>query len=103
VLTVLNHPEGTTFSSRERRHLAEAEQSSSISVNHGSNEETTSGAGAAALAHSDPALQAVGTTGLKEGSGLLFKLPPLTAIAGVLIRDWAEGRVGEVAHKQMKL
>jgi NAD+ diphosphatase len=23
-----------------------------------------------------------------------FKLPPVTAIAGVLIRDWAEGRIG---------
>lgn len=24
----------------------------------------------------------------------LFELPPKTAIAGVLIRDWAEGRIG---------
>jgi NAD+ diphosphatase len=75
VLAVLNHPEGTTFSARERRHLAVAEQSSSISVGHSSNnEEITSG------------------TAGDKGGGLLFKLPPLTAIAGVLIRDWAEGR-----------
>jgi hypothetical protein len=66
-----------------------------MSLGHVSDiEETTLRAGAAAVAHSDPSLQAVngrGTTGLKGGGGPLFKLPPLTALAGVLIRGWSEG------------
>jgi NAD+ diphosphatase len=26
-----------------------------------------------------------------------FRVPPLTAIAGVLIRDWAEGKIGNAS------
>ena len=29
-----------------------------------------------------------------EGGGPPFRLPPLSAIAGVLIRDWVDGRIG---------
>jgi NAD+ diphosphatase len=32
-----------------------------------------------------------------EGDDPPFRVPPLTAVAGVLIKDWAEGRIGNAS------
>ena len=54
--------------------------------------------GAAALAHSDPSITAKeGAAGAKvlvnEPGAPSFRVPPVTAIAGVLIKQWAEGTI----------
>ena len=59
--------------------------------------------GAVALAHSDPSVNAKETSGEGEVDTPVnvvnhdgeppFRIPPLTAIAGVLIRHWAEGKI----------
>jgi hypothetical protein len=68
VQAVLKHSIGTTFGSEEYTKMAEHTE--------GRNNQ-------------DP----TATQDLKI-EGPPFKLPPVTAIAGVLIRDWAEGNIG---------
>lgn len=41
-----------------------------------------------------PAESTTTPTQLSDGGELLFRLPPVTAIAGVLIRDWVDGKIG---------
>jgi NAD+ diphosphatase len=79
VIAVLEHREGTNFS----RILGPP------------------GGGAGALAHSDPSLKeadpkAAAAKAAAEGADddePPFRIPPITAIAGVLIQEWAYGRV----------
>ena len=55
--------------------------------------------GAAALAHSDPSITSKEGTMKTRGTPVEgpndppFRVPPMTAIAGVLIRQWAEGTI----------
>ena len=87
MVTVLRHPQGTNFIGRDHKILEAHEQRLDK---------------ASALAHSDPNLQqdddvreaSPGTikTG-QDASDPPFRVPPLTAVAGVLIRDWVEGRI----------
>jgi NAD+ diphosphatase len=69
------------------------------------------GGGAGALAHSDPSAQSnegkeenrqTHVTAQKGDEQDLppFLVPPLTAIAGVLIDEWAHGRIGPRAGKR---
>ena len=97
LLAVLGHPQGTKFSARDRKQLASQDQRA-----NSSNVDTQQGA--AALAHSDPAAQArevenniargpLAPATSAHDQDPPFRLPPLTAIAGVLIRDWAEDKI----------
>lgn len=82
IIKVLEHPDGTTLTRGPR---------------------APASSGSGALAHSDPAQERARDTGRPEvkaeGDELTFRLPPLTAIAGVLIADWAYGRIGGVGKK----
>ncbi len=76
VLGVLNHPEGTTFSGREHKIM----------------NDTVDGTNTAE------------GTEVQKPDVPAFRVPPVTAIAGVLIRDWAEGKIGfEPKQNNLKL
>lgn len=72
VLHVLNHPEGTRFIRTDVKKMAE--------ITEGRQDDSQP---------SPPASEAT----RREGDPP-FRLPPTTAIAGVLIRDWADGKIG---------
>ncbi|KAH9929564.1 NUDIX hydrolase domain-like protein [Epithele typhae] len=75
VLAVLAHAEGTRLSRADQKELAAAAEKTNPNVNE------VPSAYAAAQAPTHPA-------------GPRFKLPPLTAIGGVIIREWAHGCAG---------
>jgi len=99
VLAVLAHPQGTNISGRDHKQIGSL-------IDNRINNQSTPGSGGTALAHSDPnvkdnegtseAMQAEKQPVHKELDAPMFRVPPLTAIAGVLIRDWAEGRISNV-------
>lgn len=66
---MLDHSSGTRFSSAEYKKMSDSTEGSNNQQNTTIMEE---------IKNDDPP----------------FKLPPITAIAGVLIRDWAEGKIG---------
>ncbi|EGO00387.1 hypothetical protein SERLA73DRAFT_180970 [Serpula lacrymans var. lacrymans S7.3] len=95
VLAVLAHPTGTNFTRRDYKQIAE--------IQEGSNNSSDTQQGAAALAHSDPTIKAKEeASAMAKQQGVAvhkdeeppFRMPPITAIAGVLIRHWAEGKAG---------
>jgi NAD+ diphosphatase len=70
VLAVLAHRDGTNLSKRHP------------------------GGGSGAFAHSDPSIKhRINESGQQEEDSPPFVVPPKTAIAGVLISEWAHGRV----------
>ena len=71
---MLNHPEGTRFTRTDVKKMAE--------ITEGKQDDSQPSA-----ASSPP--EAARTEGDPP-----FRLPPTTAIAGVLIRDWADGKIG---------
>ncbi|KAJ7582815.1 NUDIX hydrolase domain-like protein [Mycena floridula] len=75
VLEVLNHPDGTNISGRELKKLGDLEGTKGVNVD------------AITKNKNEPA----------------FRVPPTTAIAGVLIRDWAEGRINFTTPVQSNL
>jgi hypothetical protein len=86
VREVLRHPRGTVFSVRDSKKSKEHEQRTSS-------------------AHSDPSPQQVpreeDNTHHRSNDPTdepPFSVPSLVSIAGVLIRDWAEGRIPKGAH-----
>ncbi|KAI0368308.1 hypothetical protein BV20DRAFT_969354 [Pilatotrama ljubarskyi] len=89
ILAVLNHRDGTTLTRRDHRQLAATAEKSNPNQ-----QPNSSGANALAgdavkegeKADIDAAQEPVDTPP--------FKVPPLTAIAGVLINEWAHGRAG---------
>ncbi|KAF9557190.1 NAD+ diphosphatase [Agrocybe pediades] len=94
VLAVLNHGRGTHFRKSDWKKVEE------ITEGRVNVPGTDDKAGARALA---PAGQAVvpekkdnleDSEQVKEADEPPFRLPPVTAIAGVLIRDWAERKIG---------
>lgn len=72
VLHVLNHPEGTRFTRTDVKKMAE------ITEGRQDDSQPSPAASEATRREGDPP----------------FRLPPTTAIAGVLIRDWADGKIG---------
>lgn len=71
----MRHPTGTNFSRRDYKKMAEIQDGSDANKAQ---------AGTATLAHSDPSIAADEPP---------FRMPPLTAIAGVLIQHWAERKI----------
>ncbi|KAH9892734.1 NUDIX hydrolase domain-like protein [Cubamyces lactineus] len=94
ILQVLAHRDGTTLTRRDQRELAAAAEKSN--PNQQQQQQPTPSSTANALA--GDAVKA----GEKEAANAVqeppsappFKMPPLTAIAGVLIAEWAHGRAG---------
>lgn len=89
VLTVLNHKTGTKFAGRDYKKLSEI-------VDGPSTQPPAGDIAARALAPPDPRTinevpKPVETASQDEPP---FRVPPTSAIAGVLIRDWAERRIG---------
>jgi NAD+ diphosphatase len=94
ILAVLRHPTGATLTRRDNQELAKIEAGADKAAGSG-------GDGAGALAHSDPSIRAQ-QTGRPDPAQAPsasageppFRVPPLTAIAGVLISEWAHERIG---------
>jgi len=97
ILAILSHPTGTTFSRRDYKVLNDGQDGTDKDTDQPQQ-------GVSALAHSDLSITP------KEGLGTKvilaesqpkpsneeeppFRVPPMTAIAGVLIRHWAEGKM----------
>lgn len=89
VLSVLNHADGSNISRREYKRI----------------EETINGQSNVASKDGPPPTDAAQAAKVQEASAAsagpdpvktdepLFRVPPLTTIAGVLISDWAHGRL----------
>lgn len=83
LLAVLTHNEGTKLSRADQKELAASAENSNP------NEEAPDKArNAAAAASAAPP---------PVSDGPLFKVPPLTAIGGVILNEWAHGRAGRQA------
>lgn len=82
LLAVLNHNEGTKLTRADQKELAAAAENSNP------HNEAPDKAGAAAKAAS-----ATAAAPPPDGSPQ-FKVPPLTAIGGVILNEWAHGRAG---------
>lgn len=76
ILDVLSHAEGTTLTARDHRQIEAAQQLLSQDK--------------PAAAQNDEEVAKLVSSGPK------FRVPPLTAIAGILISEWAHGRAGPV-------
>ncbi|CDO69171.1 hypothetical protein BN946_scf185042.g73 [Trametes cinnabarina] len=87
ILQVLNNKEGTTLTRRDHRELSAATEK----IN--SNQEPTSSSTANPLA-GDAVKEGENAAAPEPPSAPPFKMPPRTAIAGVLIAEWAYGRAG---------
>jgi NAD+ diphosphatase len=85
VLAVLEHKDGTSFTSRDYKQLASIDERANVKVSGGD------------PLGKDAAVQdRVRNTATLVADGNdepAFRVPPRTAIAGVLISDWAFGRV----------
>jgi len=97
VLAILKHPSGTTLSRQVYRAINDREDGSDKGENQSQRD-------VAALAHpdssitADEALTAAVNTmkvqiKISNDEEPPFRVPPMTAIAGVLIRHWAEGKM----------
>jgi len=97
ILAVLRHPSGTNFGRRDYKVMNDIQ-------NGPSQDKDKSQQDAAALAHSDPSITAKEGLSAKVNTAETpmetnnedeppFRVPPMTAIAGALIRHWAEGKV----------
>lgn len=88
---MLNHKTGTRFAGRDYKKLSEIVDGPSTEQ-----KPPASDSAAHALAPPDPRTvnevsKPVGTVSQDEPP---FRVPPTSAIAGVLIRDWAERKIG---------
>ena len=81
VLAVLNHTEGTNLSRQDHKELAAAAEGSNP---HAKPDEV----------NAQPKVAARTTPGPTGRAGPLFKIPPRTAIGGVILCEWAYGRAG---------
>ena len=80
---MLNHAEGTTITRNDHRKLAAAQEEKGPATST-----ANPLAGDAVTEEEKKAKAAEGPSELK------FRVPPVTAIAGVLISEWAYGRAG---------
>lgn len=91
VLSVLAHPDGSNLSRREYKRIEN-------SINGQSNvakkdaPSPAEGAGPQAAKVQEATAASSGPDPEKSADEPLFRVPPLTTIAGVLISDWAHGR-----------
>ncbi|EPT04695.1 hypothetical protein FOMPIDRAFT_1045958 [Fomitopsis schrenkii] len=89
VLAVLNHAEGTNITRNDHRKLAAAQEEKGPAIS------TANALAGDAVTEEEKKAKAV------EGpSELAFRVPPITAIAGVLISEWAYGRAGPQPERQ---
>jgi len=84
VLAVLHHKAGTRFNRADYKRLNEITEGRS-------NTEEKAPLALAPAEGTAPQPQPSAPT--SESDGPSFRLPPVTAIAGVLIRDWVEGKI----------
>ncbi|KAL0579597.1 NADH pyrophosphatase, partial [Marasmius crinis-equi] len=109
IVEVLGHQTGTRLDYKKfSRAEAQAEKAQSELLQKQQEQwrvqqQQQPGEGAGALAHSDPNIVAKQSLekqpGADAAAGVVsdepaFRIPPATAIAGVLIRDWAEKKIG---------
>ena len=87
VRAVLDHKAGTKFNRADYKRLNE------ITDGRSNTEEKAPLALAPAEATSQPP-QPEPPAALSDSDEPPFRLPPVTAIAGVLIRDWVDGKIG---------
>ncbi|KAI5884869.1 uncharacterized protein SCHCODRAFT_02521520, partial [Schizophyllum commune H4-8] len=83
IFAILNHPRGAYLSNRDNRKLTELVEGQQPKSQTKASDPAQSGA-------SDPPQSGASTETLEDPP---FQVPPYTAIAGVLIRDWAEGKI----------
>jgi NAD+ diphosphatase len=77
VLAVLNHRSGTRFTGRDYKKMNDITEGKTASGSAEQQKKAEENA-PAAQQEDEPA----------------FRVPPIAAIAGVLIRDWADGKIG---------
>ncbi|EIW62786.1 NAD(+) diphosphatase [Trametes versicolor FP-101664 SS1] len=90
ILSVLHHRDGTTLSQRDRRELFTATEN----LKPTEQPPATSGANPLAGDAVKEGEKAAVDAARELSTGPLFKMPPVTAVAGVLINEWAHGRAG---------
>lgn len=99
---MLEHPQGARLTRKDYRKFDEEDAKTAAS----NDTPAPSTTGHAALAQADPSVQAIakGTAETKAIEPELppFRVPPPSAIAGVLIRDWADGKIGAGGWKGPK-
>ena len=89
VLSVLNHADGTNISRREYKRIDDnINGQSNVADKNAPPAEGT----AVQAANAQQASAASAGPDPKQADEPLFRVPPLTTIAGVLISDWAHGR-----------
>ena len=87
VLAVLRHKEGTNFTRSDDKQLAKSlEESVTVDVSGGDP------LGGDAAVHDGPSRVAPAPVASEVNGPPPFRIPPRTAIAGVLISDWAFGK-----------
>ncbi|KAI0358625.1 hypothetical protein OH77DRAFT_1199791 [Trametes cingulata] len=89
ILAVLNHRDGTTLTRRDHRQLA-----ASVEKSNTNQQPNSSGANALAGDAVKEGEKAAVDAAQEPSESPPFKVPPMTAIAGVLINEWARGRAG---------
>ncbi|CCL99656.1 uncharacterized protein FIBRA_01676 [Fibroporia radiculosa] len=92
ILAILNHADGTNITNRDHRKLAAAQEERDHTVKKVS----TANALAGDAVQSGEGDRATAVDPLSE---VPFKIPPVTAIAGVLISEWAHRRAGPGSFK----
>jgi NAD+ diphosphatase len=86
VLAVLQHNEGTSFTRTDHRQFEKSTEER-VNVNHMSGDDPLGGD---AVVHDNPP-RVTPAPVVFDADEPLFRVPPRTAIAGVLISDWAFG------------
>jgi NAD+ diphosphatase len=101
ILAILRHPSGTNLSKRDYKAINDRENGADNDKNHSQQYSATN-------SHSDPSVTAAKALSSRTNTAEPrinisnedppFRVPPNTAIAGVLIQHWAEGKVqGNIA------
>ncbi|EAU91244.1 NAD+ diphosphatase [Coprinopsis cinerea okayama7 len=91
VRAVLNHRTGTTFGKSDYKRMNEIVEGKKLEDRSASD---SSNAAARAFTPSEDGKAAANGQQPPKDSEPPFRLPPSSAIAGVLIRDWVEGKIG---------
>ena len=97
ILAILEHKDGTSFSTSHYKHMASIDERDNVSESVGD----PLGGDAAVQDRDSQAPSRNAPDFVAHGNdGPSFRIPPRTAIAGVLISDWAFGKVpAEIGFK----
>lgn len=107
---MLAHPQNNVIKPREYKKFDEDDKPAKNAVNPA--QASAGEAGHAVLAPSDPSVQAkleaekktlAGGDAEQDTAVPSLRVPPLSAIAGVLISDWAYGKIGGSAQTKGNL